>query len=208
MTTHRSRGPGALAGRALGNTVLALGTLAALTLLPGTAAAQSPAFVPQGAYLYSGPGTAYPLVGTLRPGSTVSTFGCMNGWGWCDVAIGPLRGWLPGPALQLSYGGRWGGLTQYGPMMGLPIIPFVFDSYWRSNYSRQPWFSDRDRWGGGGRNQQMGGGMGGQGRGPNNGGGRGPGSMGGPGGSGGHGQQMGGGGMGGQGGRPGNGPGR
>ncbi|NHN83482.1 hypothetical protein GOB93_02355 [Acetobacter musti] len=124
-------------------------SVTALTALPGDAAAQRPGFIPRGGYLYSGPGVNYPLVGTMPPGMQVVTWGCLSGWGWCDVSAGPLRGWAPGPALQFAYNGMMGSPVQYGAMLGLPLIPFTFDSYWGRYYRREPWFSSRDRWGGG-----------------------------------------------------------
>ncbi|NHO31514.1 SH3 domain-containing protein [Acetobacter fallax] len=129
--------------------LIAMTSLVILAAHPESAVAQRPAFVPQGAYLYSGPGVGYPLVGTMPPGMQVVTYGCLDGWSWCDVGAGPLRGWAPGPAIQLSWNGMTGPLTQYGPMAGLPLVPFAFGSYWGNHYRGEPWFSDRDRWGGG-----------------------------------------------------------
>ncbi|WP_243429521.1 SH3 domain-containing protein [Acetobacter sacchari] len=170
--------------------------LATLPAAINAAHAQTPAFIPDGSYLYSGPDPSYPLVGSLQPGTQVATFGCLSGWGWCDVAVGPLRGWVPGQNIQLPYQGGMGSPMTYGAMMGLPLISFAFGSYWNNHYRSQPWFSDRDRWGGGGWDNRGGqgsgrgnmggmGGMGGMGQhsefrsGYQQGGGMGPGSRGG-----------------------------
>ncbi|MBB2203863.1 SH3 domain-containing protein [Gluconacetobacter takamatsuzukensis] len=115
------------------------------------AASAAPGVVVGGTDIFAGPSPAYPVVGGLPPGAPIEIFGCQPGWGWCDVAGGPYRGWAPSERVQVLYGGSAGPLSQYGPMMGLPLIGFAFGNYWGAHYRDRPWFSSYDRWGGGGR---------------------------------------------------------
>ncbi|MBB2202348.1 SH3 domain-containing protein [Gluconacetobacter tumulisoli] len=126
-------------------TVLALGGVAS----PALAA---PGVVVGGTDVFAGPSPNYPVVGSLPPGTPIDIFGCEPGWGWCDIADGPYRGWAPSDRIQVlyNYNGGAGPLQTYGPMVGLPLAGFVFGSYWGAHYRGRSWFSDRDRWGGGG----------------------------------------------------------
>ncbi|MBB2188845.1 SH3 domain-containing protein [Gluconacetobacter azotocaptans] len=125
-------------------TVLALGGMAS----PALAA---PGVIVGGTDVFAGPSPNYPVVGSLPPGTPIDIFGCEPGWGWCDIADGPYRGWAPQDRIQVLYNGGAGPLATYGPMVGLPLAGFVFSNYWGAHYRGRPWFSDRDRWGGSGR---------------------------------------------------------
>ncbi|GBQ63938.1 hypothetical protein AA103196_0736 [Ameyamaea chiangmaiensis NBRC 103196] len=127
---------------ALSASVVSIGMLAAAPL-----AHASPGLLPQGAQVFAGPSPEYPAVGMLPPGTQVEIFGCESGWGWCDVATGPYRGWVAGQAIEMMGPGMGGPVWQYGAAMGLPIIGFAFGDYWGAHYRGQPWFADRDRWG-------------------------------------------------------------
>ncbi|MFW7269042.1 SH3 domain-containing protein [Gluconacetobacter sp. Hr-1-5] len=130
-----------------------LSALAAGIGLTGPALA-APGVVMDGTDIFAGPSPAYPVVGELPPGAPIEIFGCQPGWGWCDVAGGPYRGWAPAERVQLLYGGSPAPLSAYGPMMGLPLIGFAFGDYWGAHYRNRPWFSSYDRWGGGSRGGQ------------------------------------------------------
>lgn len=109
----------------------------------------APGVVVGGTDIFAGPSPAYPIVGALPPGAPIEIFGCQPGWGWCDVAGGPYRGWAPSDRVQILYDGSPGPLSEYGPMIGLPLIGFAFGHYWGTHYRDRPWFSSYDRWGGG-----------------------------------------------------------
>ncbi|MBB2176724.1 SH3 domain-containing protein [Gluconacetobacter johannae] len=131
-------------------TVLALGGVAS----PALAA---PGVIVGGTDVFAGPSPNYPVVGSLPPGTPIEIFECEPGWGWCDIADGPYRGWAPPDRIQVLYNGGAGPLATYGPMVGLPLAGFVFGNYWGAHYRGRPWFSDRDRWGGGDRGGRGGG---------------------------------------------------
>jgi len=117
--------------------------------LAAASAMAAPGVVMYGTQIFAGPSPDYPAVGAFAPGTPVEVFGCEQGWGWCDIASGPYRGWAPGNQIEIAYQGMQGPLYSYGPQIGLPIIGFSFGEYWGAHYRSQPWFSDHDRWGGG-----------------------------------------------------------
>ena len=112
---------------------------------PGVASAAT-AFVVTDLNLRAGPSTAYPAVAVLGAGTTVEVFGCLGGYSWCDVAIGPSRGWVAGQYLEYLYQDRRVLLPAYGPTIGLPIISFTFGDYWERHYVSRPFYRERDRY--------------------------------------------------------------
>ncbi|WBV43852.1 SH3 domain-containing protein [Pseudoroseomonas cervicalis] len=131
-----------------------------LPLLAGPAGA-APALVTTSLNMRAGPGTEYPVVAVLAPGTEVDVQGCLEGYGWCDVVIEQQRGWLSGaylqaPAQAVPQGAipqgapapQGGGLPLAGvaAAIGLPIIAFTLGNYWDSHYRDRPWYRDRDRW--------------------------------------------------------------
>lgn len=96
--------------------------------------------------LQSGPDDQYPPVDQLAAGTPVNIEGCLEGWTWCDVDVGDLRGWVPGTYIEQNYGGRWVYITDYGPRIGLPVVVFSLSTYWGTHYSHRPWFGERERW--------------------------------------------------------------
>jgi uncharacterized protein YraI len=119
--------------------------LSAALLAPALAQA-APAFVTSGLNMRAGPGTEYPVVAQLDPGVQVEVLGCLEGYVWCDVAIGQDRGWVAGNYLQAPYYERREPIVSIGPAIGLPIVGFTVGSYWDSYYRNRPWYHERSRW--------------------------------------------------------------
>ncbi|WP_430389798.1 SH3 domain-containing protein [Dyella sp. 20L07] len=94
----------------------------------------------------AGPDLGYPSVITLDAGTEVSIQGCVNGWSWCDVITGDNRGWVGGNYLQEDYQGQRVFIPSYGAQIGIPVITFVFGSYWDSYYRNRPWYGQREHW--------------------------------------------------------------
>ena len=123
--------------------------LAGLTMLAAAADA-APGVVTQNINMRAGPGIDYPLVAQLPEGTPTEIFGCLSGFGWCDVAVQDARGWVAGPGLQLLYDDRPEPLIGYGAAAGVPLVGFAIGSYWQSHYRDRPWYRDVDRWRGDG----------------------------------------------------------
>ena len=114
-------------------------------------AAASSAFAGEGylvanVTLRAGPDMGYPSVVGLRAGTPVGIEGCVDGWSWCDVTTGHDRGWVSANYLQEDYQGQRVLVPQYGVQIGIPIVTFVFGSYWDNYYSDRSWYHNRDHW--------------------------------------------------------------
>lgn len=120
-----------------------------LAVLANTAGA-APGYLNQGMNLRAGPGVDYPLVASLPPGTQADILGCLPGWTWCDIATQGLRGWMAGAGLEVLYDDQQEPLAGYGQVIGLPFIGFDFGNYWGDHYRGRPWYSQVDRWHGGG----------------------------------------------------------
>ena len=96
--------------------------------------------------LRAGPDSSYPSVVMLPAGAEVAIQGCVDGWSWCDVAAGNERGWVAGNFLQEEYQGQRVLVPQYGVQIGIPVVSFVFGTYWDDNYRNRSWYGNREHW--------------------------------------------------------------
>jgi uncharacterized protein YraI len=117
-----------------------------LCLLATASAFAAEGYVTHNARLRAGPDVSYPTVLRLRAGTAVDIEGCVDNWSWCDVGIGEDRGWIAGNYLQQEYQGRRVLVPSYGVRIGIPIISFVFGSYWNDHYRHRSWYGNRDHW--------------------------------------------------------------
>jgi uncharacterized protein YraI len=113
-----------------------------MTAAAGAAEAYS-ASVVASVNMRAGPSVAYPQVALLGPGTAVQVFGCEQGYGWCDVQVGPNRGWVAAQYLQAQGPSGPVIVANAGVMLALPIIAFSFGSYWDSYYRGRPWYGRR-----------------------------------------------------------------
>ena len=120
--------------------------LLAVALLAPLSALAADGYVNGYVNLRAGPGTRYPRLMTLQPGTAVAIHGCINGWSWCDVGVQGERGWVDGGYLQYPYGNRRVVLSGYGSRIGIPIVSFILGTYWGDHYSNRPWYGERQRW--------------------------------------------------------------
>ena len=121
-------------------------TALCLSYFATTAASAGEGYVTSNVSLRAGPDSGYPDVAMLYAGTTVAIEGCVDGWSWCDVATWDSRGWVPANYLQEEYQGRRVLLPEYGVRIGVPIVSFVFGSYWDSYYRDRSWYGERERW--------------------------------------------------------------
>jgi uncharacterized protein YraI len=115
-------------------------------LLVSAAAAAQVAITTQAANVRAGPDRSYPLVAWLAAGTPVQVMGCINGWRWCDVLVGPNRGWVYSGFLSYGYQKSPTLILEGGPMLGLPLVTFSIGSYWDSYYRNRPWWGNRTYW--------------------------------------------------------------
>lgn len=94
----------------------------------------------------AGPAREFPAVAMLPGGASVSVYGCIEDWTWCDVSWRGNRGWAYAGRLEYDYHGDRLVISEYGPALWLPIVTFDLSLYWDENYRDRPWFRDRDRW--------------------------------------------------------------
>lgn len=79
------------------------GFVNANTLAPsGNNVIVAPIVTNNAAYVRSGPGQSYSVVGVLTPNSQVDVKKCTTSWlqGWCNVDFDGLQGWVHGSLLQ------------------------------------------------------------------------------------------------------------
>jgi len=118
---------------------------ALLFALPLAALAQD-AYTARTASVRAGPDRSYPLVMQVPPGVPMQVFGCLEGYAWCDVQYGDVRGWVWSGNLSYPYQSNRVPLLQYGAAIGLPIITFSIGSYWDRYYRGRPWYANRSYW--------------------------------------------------------------
>jgi uncharacterized protein YraI len=107
--------------------------------------AAAPGFTVTDVNLRAGPGGGYPVVDRLPAGARVRVQGCVGRYTWCSVAWRGEWGWVPGDDLQALYRGRRVVIVDYGPEIGLPIVGFSADTYWRQHYRNRGFYAQIDR---------------------------------------------------------------
>jgi uncharacterized protein YraI len=125
--------------------MIAAAALAATVGASSAALARS-GFATADVNMRAGPSTGFPVVTTIPDGARVNIHGCVAGYGWCDVGWGGARGWVSGAYLQFIYNDRRVLVPYYAPRIGLPIIAFSVDTYWRHHYRHRPWYHRRAYW--------------------------------------------------------------
>ena len=103
-------------------------------------------YITRSVSLRAGPDSSYPRVAHLSAGSSVVIEGCVDDWTWCDVSAHHGRGWVSASYLQNEYHGSRVLVPQYGVQIGIPIVSFVFGSYWDDHYRSQSWYHQRQHY--------------------------------------------------------------
>src|SRR5688572_15245114 len=78
---------------------LKMAALAAGLLIPGVAAAATSAIVTTDLNFRTGPDSSYPAFDVIPEGDDVTVYGCLDGYGWCDIEWAGYRGWVSGDYL-------------------------------------------------------------------------------------------------------------
>ena len=119
---------------------------AVLALTPLVPYAQQFANLARDSNLRAGPSQDYPVVAELPAGLSVWVDGCINGYRWCDVTVGPDRGWVYAGNIIYPYQGARVPLLNYGAVIGIGIIAFSLGDYWDNHYRTRPWYPQRQIW--------------------------------------------------------------
>lgn len=119
---------------------------ATVGLFVSTLAVAADGYLTGNVNLRAGPDRGYPSVAMLSIGTRVAIEGCVDGWSWCDVAAGNDRGWVAGNFLQEDYHGQRVLVPAYGVQIGIPIVSFVFGTYWDDHYRNRSWYGNRQHW--------------------------------------------------------------
>lgn len=126
------------------------GTLSLLAVtfgaLPTSAFAQQQGYTSKYTNLRAGPSQDYPIVAAVPAGVALIVAGCLSGYRWCDVVVGPHRGWMYAGNIVYAYQGSQVPLLTYGSALGIGIIAFSVGSYWDDYYTAYPWYPQRQRW--------------------------------------------------------------
>lgn len=123
----------------LRHTLLMAAAAIGVLLAPAVAEAAS-ARITGNVNLRTGPGSQYYKIATLPSGAPVEVFGCLNGYTWCDVGYGGLRGWVTARYLSVFYNRNV--FLPSRPIITLPFLAFDF-GYWDRHYQGRPWYSHR-----------------------------------------------------------------
>ena len=120
--------------------LLAAGALVLALALPTATLAAAPAVTVGTVNLRAGPSTGYPVVTVVPAGTAIVTHGCLADYGWCDVGIGPVRGWMSARWILVSRAGATVVLTPaVATTVGIGVVTFG-KLYWDSHYAAYPWY--------------------------------------------------------------------
>ncbi len=118
----------------------------ALAAAACAAGAQQLAWTAKAVNLRAGPDRFYPVVAVLGAGTQVLVQGCLTDYRWCDVSVGYERGWVYAGNLRSTWEDRVVPLPGVAPIVGIVVLPFVFQEYWDLHYRHRPWYAERHRW--------------------------------------------------------------
>jgi uncharacterized protein YraI len=119
--------------------------IALALLVPALAEAQL-AYATKDVHMRAGPRRDYPVVAILPANAQVTVQGCLADYSWCDVIAPAVRGWVWAGNLAYLYQNAPVPLIEYGPRIGIVVVPFLLAAYWDRFYRDRPWYRDRDRW--------------------------------------------------------------
>jgi uncharacterized protein YraI len=97
--------------------------------------------------LHAGPSSSYPILGYLPASRMLFLNGCLADYAWCDVAAGPVRGWIDANNLFLPQNGPY--FDAFGHAFYVPAFPVTYFSpadYWHNFYQDQPWYANHTQW--------------------------------------------------------------
>ncbi len=120
--------------------LIAIAAAFLVTLLAGSASAQTQGFTTTSVHMRAGPGTSYPVVATLPQDATIEIFGCQTGYSWCDTGWNGARGWISSNYILTDSDGTKKVMNPVvAAALGIAIVDFS-QVYWDNHYQAYPWF--------------------------------------------------------------------
>ncbi|MEM8625498.1 MAG: SH3 domain-containing protein [Pseudomonadota bacterium] len=117
--------------------VLALG-ITAILYQPAIATVTS--FTTANVNLRAGPSTNYPVVHVIPASATITAYGCVADYAWCDISYREFRGWISAPYLKTVYNGAPVVITPaVATAIGVSVVTFN-RAYWERYYVGYPWY--------------------------------------------------------------------
>lgn len=120
--------------------------LLAIIAAPTVVSAQQLAYASQTVNMRAGPSLDYPVVARVGSGTSMTIYGCLQGYKWCDVVVGRSRGWVYSGNIVYPYLGQNVPVMSYGSTLGLGIVTFSIGNYWDNYYTDYPWYPQRQNW--------------------------------------------------------------
>lgn len=110
--------------------------LFATALLAATSAEAANAIVTANLNVRAGPGTNYPVLGTIPNGAPIDVIQCASNYNWCDIAWAGRRAWASSNyiAFKQGYGSRGGNFSDSAAAIGIPLLAGALIGAAVSNY--------------------------------------------------------------------------
>jgi uncharacterized protein YraI len=127
--------------------VMALPLLALGLLAPVAAAAQPiTAYTTTNVNQRAGPATKFPVIVTVPATTRIVVQGYLQAVDWCDVEYDRSRGWMSADYIQAYSQGAYHPIRQVARSLGVAVVAFDIDAYWRAYYQSRPFYAELPRW--------------------------------------------------------------
>lgn len=118
-----------------------------MTWLGIAAANAAPGYSTANVNLRTGPDLDFPSVEVVADGTPIEVAGCLKDESWCDVIVGPNRGWMFSEYIAFERNGDYVALPDVGiETYKIPAVTFAAREYWAHYYVGRPWYADREKW--------------------------------------------------------------
>ncbi len=129
------------------NKLKVMGAVIGITWLGIAAANAAPGFSTANVNMRTGPDLNFPAVEIIPEATPVEVEGCLADESWCDVIVGPNRGWVFSEYVAFERGNEYALLPDVGiQTLKIPVVTFVANDYWTRHYVGRPWYVERDKW--------------------------------------------------------------
>jgi len=116
-----------------------------ISLTPAAAEAAT-AIVTTSLNLRTGPGTQYPVLGTIPNQMIVSVAGCTAGYGWCRVGYAGIEGWAASRYIAIPVASGYTTASNFGATAAAVGIPLIAGVIIGSAINDDRWHDRRHHW--------------------------------------------------------------